>query len=150
MASPGLPSADEPVIVGEHRVYFVDEAINVIVYGGDLVHDDVVRVIDVLVPRGRTLQASIIDVSRLGSVSLESRRMINTAVAREVLESGPGDMVVYVVNADVTRRAIMTLVGTAGRLIMKRRIRTQFVKTFAEAEQLARAHCQANAARAAE
>ena len=136
------PSAARPERIDRHQVYLSGDSTAVIVYDGDVSLAAAERLIAFMRRDDLDMRACIIDVSRLGGVGADVRRVIGTRSAKELLESGSGDLAIFVVNADVVRRAVMTIISTAGRLVSKRKLKTYFVDSLAEAERQALAHCE--------
>ncbi len=137
------PSAANPERIDRHQLYLSGDSIAYIIYDGDVTLANVERILAALGRPDLDMQACIIDVTKLGSVGADVRRVIGTSAAKQLLEAGSGDLVVFVVNADVVRRAVMTIIATAGRLVATRRVTTRFVDSIAAAERQAHAHCEA-------
>ncbi|MCA9690718.1 MAG: hypothetical protein R3A51_13660 [Nannocystaceae bacterium] len=138
-----LPTTDNPLAIGAHSVYFIDGRILVAIYRGDVAPDEILAVISAGRLAGVGVVATITDVGEMGSFGAETRKALVDARPLDLLEGIDADVAVYVVNADVVRRAVMTLVSTASRLFSKRHVRMQYVKTIAQAERLARAYVAA-------
>ncbi|MCA9690716.1 MAG: hypothetical protein R3A51_13650 [Nannocystaceae bacterium] len=141
-----LPTADNPREIGSHRVYFVSPPVLVTIYHGDVSPEEITQLIDTARLAGVSIVATVADLGALGSFGADARKAMLDARPSDLLEGTDADVGVFVVNADVVRRAVMTLVTTAIRLLSKRRVRVRYVETIAEAEAQAQAYAEAIAA----
>ncbi len=136
-----LPSREDPLHFGAHRLYFLAEGeILVAVYEGDLAPEEMQLIIDVVSRAGRPLVASISHVGALKSISPKARKKVLSDKATAILQSEEAPLGVIIAQADVIRRAIIKLAAMAAKLMSKRAQRIHFVDSLEAAEATALAY----------
>jgi len=140
MMEEALPTRDSPRHIGRHRVYYHADSVMVVIYSGDLGPDELRAIVKLRAESGRRSLASVVDVGELGSFGPETRKVFLSDSATKLLASETVPLGLFVVNADVVRRAVMKLAMLAARVLSKRAQRVFFVSSREEGERRAAAY----------
>ncbi|MEZ4382114.1 MAG: hypothetical protein R3A79_12255 [Nannocystaceae bacterium] len=125
------PTRERPYAIGEHRLFYTHGDVPVIVYRGDVAPEQAAAIVD-FTGHGSRLEAVIADVQELGAFGAKTRKALIDTSRRQV-HLTVMDLFVVISGANVVRRAVMTMVTTAARLVTTRRITVHHTQTLDEA-----------------
>lgn len=137
------PTRERPFAIGEHRLFITQGTVPVIVYRGDVSPDEARAIVD-FTGHGGALEAVIADVQELGAFGAKTRKALIDTRGRTI-ELTDNELFVVISGANVVRRAIMTMVTTAARLVTPRKITVLHTKSLDEALVAIEEHCKGQA-----
>jgi glucose/arabinose dehydrogenase len=125
------PTRERPLAIGEHRVFYTHDTVPVLVYRGDVSPDEA-RAIVAFTSRTGSLAMVIADVQELGAFGAKTRKALIDPSGRKDVLTGD-ELFVVISGANVVRRAIMSMVTTAGRIVASRKIRVVHAQSLDDA-----------------
>lgn len=112
------PTRERPLAIGAHRVFFARGTVPVIIYRGDVSPEEARKVVEFT--GYSTLEVVVADVQELGAFGPKTRKALIGEGG--MVDRVDGEIFVIICGANVVRRAIMTMVTTAARLVTTRKI----------------------------
>lgn len=134
-----LPTQEEPLLIGNHKMYFLGPRVQVIEFEGDVDEEQMRALWGVGGRFGSHAVSLVRDVGNLGRVSAKARKVVAKEGMRGLGEDNV-ELRVYIINANVMKRALIKLLFSAVRVVSTRPVAVTTPGSMAEALALAIAY----------